>query len=224
MPIRLNLLAEAQAAEEMRRRDPVKRALVVAVVFISLMLMWSSSLQLKVMLAKSSLNRVEGQIGARTNQYRNVLDNEKKIKEIKDRLGALQHLAANRFLNANLLNALQHAMVDDVQLLHLRLEQTYAAIEPPKPPSGQDHGARATVPAVTERIVLTLGARDSSPNPGDQINKFKEVVACHPYFREMLDKTNAITLKNFSLPLVAAATGKPCVLFSLECRYQEKTR
>ena len=28
MPIRLNLLAEAQAAEELRRRDPVKRALM----------------------------------------------------------------------------------------------------------------------------------------------------------------------------------------------------
>ena len=29
MPIRLNLLAEAQEAEEMRRQDPVKRALLV---------------------------------------------------------------------------------------------------------------------------------------------------------------------------------------------------
>ena len=30
MPIRLNLLAEAQAAEDLRRRDPVKRALWLA--------------------------------------------------------------------------------------------------------------------------------------------------------------------------------------------------
>ncbi len=35
MPIRLNLLAEAQAAEEMRRRDPVKRALWLAGLIIA---------------------------------------------------------------------------------------------------------------------------------------------------------------------------------------------
>ena len=39
MPIRLNLLAEAQALEESRRRDPVKRA-VWAGVFLVLALAW----------------------------------------------------------------------------------------------------------------------------------------------------------------------------------------
>ncbi|MGC3957234.1 MAG: hypothetical protein QM813_04480 [Verrucomicrobiota bacterium] len=52
MPIRLNLLAEAQAAEELRRNDPVKRALWVSVLLIALVLVWASSLQLKLIVAK----------------------------------------------------------------------------------------------------------------------------------------------------------------------------
>jgi len=38
MPIRINLLAESQALEEMRRRDPVKRAIWVGVLVVSLLL------------------------------------------------------------------------------------------------------------------------------------------------------------------------------------------
>ena len=60
MPIRLNLLAEAQAAEELRRRDPVKRAIWIGALILAAMLVWSSSRQLQVMLASSELNRLEG--------------------------------------------------------------------------------------------------------------------------------------------------------------------
>jgi len=42
MPIRLNLLAEAQAAEEARRRDPVKRAIWIGALLVSVVLVWSS--------------------------------------------------------------------------------------------------------------------------------------------------------------------------------------
>ena len=39
MPIRINLLAEAQAAEEMRRKDPVKRAVWIGGFVIFLVLL-----------------------------------------------------------------------------------------------------------------------------------------------------------------------------------------
>src|SRR5580765_5785017 len=59
MPIRLNLLAEAQAAAEMRRRDPVKRAIMASVVLIALALGWSGYLYLKSMMANSDLGKIE---------------------------------------------------------------------------------------------------------------------------------------------------------------------
>ena len=67
MPIRLNLLAEAQAAEEARRRDPVKRAILAAAFLVAIMLAWSSWLQGRAMLASNQLSREETAI-ERTDQ------------------------------------------------------------------------------------------------------------------------------------------------------------
>ncbi|MEY2429371.1 MAG: hypothetical protein QOJ40_2256, partial [Verrucomicrobiota bacterium] len=125
MPIRLNLLAEAQAIEDMRRRDPVKRAIWTGAILGSLMLVWSSSLQLKVMLASNEVGHVEGQMNTRKKDFQGVLDNQKKTEEIRQKLAALQQLTTNRFLQATLLNALQQATADDVQLVRIKTDQTY---------------------------------------------------------------------------------------------------
>src|SRR5262245_41310791 len=126
MPIRLNLLAEAQTAEDLRRRDPVKRLIWGASGIVIVVLIWSSSLQLRAMMSKSELNRIEGQIAANTAQYNVVVANQKKLGEINHKLTALERLATNRFLQANVLNALQQATAEDIQLLRLRCEQTYS--------------------------------------------------------------------------------------------------
>ena len=53
MAIHINLLAESQALEEMRRRDPVKRAIWVGAIVGALVLAWSGYLQVKLMAATS---------------------------------------------------------------------------------------------------------------------------------------------------------------------------
>ena len=225
MPIRLNLLAEAQAAEEIRRRDPVKRTLWLAGLIICLMLAWSSFLQLKTTVARSDLNRVESQMSARTNVYQQVLEDQRKNLEIEWMAGRLRELSASRLLCGNLLNALQHTTVDDVQLLRLRIDQAYAQTLAVKS-STNDEGvvSRGKPATATEHIVLTLEASDSSPNPGDQVGKFKQALAANPYFQKVLAKTNAITLKNLSAPQLSPGNGSISVLFTLECRYPEITR
>jgi hypothetical protein len=224
MPIRLNLLAEAQVAEEMRRRDPVKRALWVAALIIALVLVWSSVLQLRTTLANSDVTRVEAQMGARTNEFRQILDNQKKTAEIDGRVRVLRQLAGHRFLQGNLLNALQQTTVEDVQLIRLRVEQGYTLFEGTKSRTNDDNVLIPGKPATaTERIVVNLEGLDSSANPGDQVKSFKGALATNAYFKEMLVKTNAVNLKNL-VQQVAPVTGKPCVMFTLECRYPEKTR
>jgi hypothetical protein len=228
MPIRLNLLAEAQAAEEMRRRDPVKRALWIGAILTSLVLVWSSSLQLKAMLAASDAGRVEGQMNQNSNSYKVVLDNLKKTDEVHTKIVALYQLSTNRFLQGNLLNALQQTNADDVQLLHLKLDQSYAVVEATKPRTNENNRVIPGKPgSATEKIVLMLDGFDSSANPGDQVATYKKAVATHPYFRSLLGRTNEVNLKNLSPPElmpIAGSVGKACVLFTLECRLQEKTR
>src|SRR5262249_40779017 len=125
MPIRLNLLAEAQAAEDMRRRDPVKRAMIGGALAVCLMLAWSSSLQLKSMVLSSQVSRAEGQMKDFTNDFAQVLANQKKTEDVNNKLAKLHELSADRFLQASALNALQQTIVDDVQLIHLKTEQSY---------------------------------------------------------------------------------------------------
>src|SRR5439155_14481192 len=139
MPIRLNLLAEAQAAEDMRRRDPVKRAVWIAALLVCLMLVWSSSLQLKAIMLSSEVSRADGAMKSFTNDFQQVLQNQKKVEDVRHKLGALQALATNRFLQTNALNALQQTIVDDVQVIHLRTEQNYVFTDEIKPRTNDTH-------------------------------------------------------------------------------------
>ena len=224
MPIRLNLLAEAQAAEELRRRDPVKRSLWVAGLVIALMLAWSSFLQLRVTLASSEVTKIEAQMGARTNEFRQILDNQKKTVEMDNKLNLLRQLAAHRFLNGTLLNALQQTTVDDAQLVRLRVDQALVTIEGTKTRTNADNVVvKGRPPRTTEKILLNLEGLDLSPNPGDQVNRFKDMLTANSYFKNMLTRTNPVNLKSLSPPQVAPITGKPCVSFNLECRYSDKT-
>jgi hypothetical protein len=225
MPIRLNLLAEAQAAEDLRRRDPVKRALGLAGLIIALILVWSSYLQLRAALANSDVTALEAQIGTHTNEFRQVLDNQKKTVEMNEKLRVLRVLAANRFLNGTLLNALQQTTVEDVQMLRLKVDQLYTVAEGTKTRTNDDGAViRGRPPTTIEKTVLNLEGIDSSANPGEQVNRFKSVLATNVYFKGMLVQTNPVSLKNLSPPQVSPVTGKPCVIFTLECRYPEKTR
>ena len=223
--IRLNLLAEAQAAEELRRRDPVKRAIWLAVLIVALMLAWSSSLQLKSILGHSEISRLEADIKSHTSQYELVLANQKQIADIKQKITGLQQLTNNRLLNGTLLNALQQTTFDEVQLLRLRVEQLYTTVAGTKARTNESGTLIPGKPATaTETIRLTLEGGDSSDNPGDGLNKYREALANAPYFKQNLVPTNGITLKSLTPPEISALTGKRSVIFSPECHYPEVTR
>jgi hypothetical protein len=225
MPIRVNLLAEAQALEELRRRDPVKRTIWICGCVVAAALIWSGSLYAKGLVRRGELKSVQADLQTRTNDYRRVLASQKRLTEVNQRLERLQQLATNRYLNGNVLQALQQTTVDEVQLMRLMTVQDYQLTEETKARTNEAGRVLAPKPAtVTERIALTLDAKDSSPNPGDQVNRFKEKILSAPYFRQALGKTNEINLRTISTPQTDADTGKAFVLFTLECRFPEKVR
>ncbi len=224
MPIRLNLLAEDLAAEEMRRRDPVKRALWLGGLLVAAALVWSGALQVRTLAVAAQLQRLEGDIATRTNDFQDVLAMENRTREVESHLAALHRLATNRFLNGNLLNALQQTTVEHVELTRLKVDQTYQYTEPTKDKNSPGGRVIRGKPATwTERIVVTLEARDGSPNPGDQINPYKQTLASHPYFQGLLGRTNEVRLVALSAPM-STPDGRSFVHFTLECRLPEVTR
>jgi hypothetical protein len=223
MPIRINLLAEAQAAEELRRRDPVKRMIFCGAFLVALMLVWSSSLQLKAMLAKKDVSDRLTEIETRTNEFQRVQTDQKKMADIKGKLDALKKMTNSRFLQGNLLNALQQVSVTGVQLTRIKVDQDCFFAAGARPQTNGDRIIPGRPDSVTERIVVSLDARDSGPTPGDQVNKFKEAIAAQAYFKTGLNKTNGVQLTYLSPPQVGP-DGKSFVLFTLQCNFPEITR
>jgi hypothetical protein len=223
MPIHINLLAEAQAAEELRRRDPVKRVLFLGASLVMVALVWSGMIEINAVLANQRLAGVQTAIDTYTNQYRTALANQKMLVAARGKLAALQKLQDSRFLQGNLLDALQQTVVNGVQLTRLRVDQSYVQTEGTDPQTNGDRVIMGRPPIVRERIVVSLDARDFSENPGDQVNKFKNAITTQPYFKAVLDKTNSIELTALSAPQ-NGPDGKPFVLFSVECHYPDQIR
>ena len=223
MPIRINLLAEALAEDELRRRDPVKRAIYVGALLVALSLVWFSSTWLEYMIEKNGLSLIQNDISSHTNEYNMVQNDRKKNNEIQKRIDALQKLSNDRFLQGNLLNALQQTYVPYVQLTRLRVDQSYVVSEA-VPPKTNSLGVVPGRPAATvEKVVVTFDAKDYSPNSGDQVNRFKDALIRQDYFSSNLDSTNGIRLANLSATQISPE-GKPFVLFTVECRFLDKNQ
>jgi hypothetical protein len=230
MPIRINLLAEAQALEDLRRRDPVKRVILAGIISVILVLFWSSLLLFNTMITKSDLNRLEGDLYSRTNDNHQILESKNKLVEHKHKLNELHRLTTNRFLNGNLLEALQKNTVDNVQLMRLKVIQTYVvSTQEEKPKAGSERSAARTTKAseksvkITEKTVLTLEAKDTNPTGSDANTTFQDKLSNAPYFQNVLGITNNFRLAFLGTPQTDPE-GKTFVLFTLEARFPEKTR
>jgi hypothetical protein len=217
MPIHINLLAETQAAEMMRRKDPVKRILFGGISLAAIFIAWGGFVEVQVLLANAQVGTVQQKINVHTNAFQSATDNMRRISAAKDKMAALDKLQQARFLQGNLLDALQHATVDGVQLTRLRLSQTYSTAQRQGP-----KGKPGPVVYV-EEISLRLDARDFSANPGDQVGKFTEALANNSYFEAMLGKTNAVRLVGTPSTPQGEGIGRN-VTFAVECRFPTQTR
>ncbi|HEY4414736.1 MAG TPA: hypothetical protein VGO57_03505 [Verrucomicrobiae bacterium] len=215
MPIQLNLLSEALAEEDLRRRDPVKRAIFAGIVLVFASFVWFSFSWLNHMIETSNLNRTQSDIDAHKSGYDQVVANIKTTADAQNRMEALQKLSAARFLQGNLLNALQHLYVPNVQLLRSSISQNITRKD--------STIGKTTVSSFIEHAVLTLDAKDFSPNPGDQVNHYKDALGQLDYFKSHADTNSGIKLSNISAAQ-PGPDGKPFVLFSLEFHFSDQTR
>ncbi len=221
MPLQINLLAEQQLEAEMRRKDPVKRGYWIAGLIVALMIVWVFSLKMTLWAASSSTTRAKLELESREKKASQVRTNLVKTADIERRLEALNELAVNRVLWGPMLDALQFSMLDDVQLLTLRVRQKYS-VDP-----GVRANARAgikEVPASSkEQIVLYIDAKCYAAE--DEIMQFKRNIQNHPNFKGIFTNDSSVRLTPPSLRQVDPAdSARTFVTFSLECYYPEKVR
>jgi Tfp pilus assembly protein PilN len=224
MPIRVNLLAEAQAAEVERRKDPVKRGLIVGAILVAVVLGWAAKLQISIGTSKTELTTLETKWQSLEKSYAGVVESQRQMIEAEQKLVALEQMTTNRFLWGTALNAFQQTLngIDDIQVVRFRTEQLYAMTEEKKANTNGTIVIPGKPGLATEKISMTIEAIDANRQPGSQVNHFKETVANVPWFQSNLQKTNGVLLTSLSAP---QSTGsKPFVMFTLQCFFPEITR
>jgi hypothetical protein len=222
MPIRINLLAEAQAAEEMRRKDPVKRAIWIGGFVVFLTLLAALTLQLKISRVRSDIARLSTSWAAIESKVKQVDEHRHATRTLESKLSALDQFATNRVLWASALNAFQETTVDKVQMVHLRTEQTFTVNEGTKPRTNDTTVIPGKPGSVTEHIVVMIDGRDYSPRQADQVPQFKSALTKSPYFAATLHKTNKIQLTSLSAP--QRDGERAFVGFGLQLFFEDKER
>ena len=226
MPIRINLLAERQAIEDLRRRDPVKRAAFVGAGLTALMLAWITSLMVERISSKGELATLDQRIQSSSKDYRQVLDNQQNLVSTRQKLVALHQLSTNRFLIGNMLEVLQKSAVDNIQLTQLKINQSYALYEGTKTGTNADTGevVQGKPATATEKISIVITAKDSGLVPGDAIGRYQSALSHDAFFHALIaNGTNDFRLTT-SLRPQPDADGRSYVSFTLEARLPDKIR
>ena len=222
MPIRINLLAEQQAAEERRRRDPVKRAFWVGGFCVSLMLLWSLYLVLEKWNHAEEEARLQAKWHSLETNSVQVLTNRARIFDIDRKLALLHQAATNRFLWGPFLNSLQFTGEKDLELLHVSIRQDYIETPEVKParPGGRFEPATST-----ERIVTTLVAKYSGTSPEQGIEQYKRTLRSDAFLKRCFTNENSLKLAGFPQRLVdPLEPSRAYSQFTLEGALPERTR
>lgn len=125
MPIRINLLAEQQAAEEMRRRDPIKRAIYAGAFLVVLMILWIAATQVKVSAARKELADYQQRLAKVEEASKEVRNDRSEIAIQASTIEDLDEYSTNRFFWGSFLNAVQHIALDKIRLVEISGRHKY---------------------------------------------------------------------------------------------------
>jgi hypothetical protein len=193
-------MAEAQFAEEMRRRDPVKRAIWICGFVIFLVVLWIAKIQMDIVFENSKLKNIDAELASKKDKYAAVTNNQARIGDITRKLTALENLTTNRFLWGNVLNALQQTVVDQVQVTRVDGSQLIAQEDGQTIGSG---AAKKTLPpAAVEKITLTIDAKDLNPNLQNYA-AYKNKLSNFEFFLKHLGRRDGFVMDGVLSPLTA---------------------
>lgn len=221
MPIRINLLAEEQYLDEMRRRDPVKRGAWLGGFMVFLMLLWWGWLLFSSHNAKNSLAGHEASLKRIEGKSKDTGDQIKKAGDIEKNIHGLNRMATNRVLWSACMNALQECTLEQIQITRIRADQNYNLV----PAVLSKERGKSKPASSSERIVLMITARDYGRPEDESSIKLRDKILGHPWFKQHLAKENPISFKGFSNPIADKDdASRVYISFTMECAFAEQVR
>ncbi len=218
MPIKINLLAEEQATEELRRKDPVKRAIIVAVALMVLMLIWVGVNWISLRGVNQKFADVNAAVDGLKKAKEDAEGNQKKIRDNQYKIDMLKKMSVARPLWAPVFDTLQRSTLDEVQVLRIKADQIYQVTPAFVPPRGSTLKPK---PAVSKQIItMTIEAQDNSEKL-DSYNRLRETLAVA--LKDHLGTNGTVSLKTLNQAR-ENEQGKKYLTFSLECGFTEVVR
>jgi hypothetical protein len=125
MPIRINLLAEQQAAEEARRKDPVKRALWIGSALIFLTVVWTLLGVMETKARRAEVLNLTADFTKVDESARQFRNKQAEAGDIERRISSLERYSTNRVLWGSTLDAFQKLTVENIKFQNLSSSQQY---------------------------------------------------------------------------------------------------
>ncbi len=219
--IEINLLAEKIESEEMHRRDPVRRGAWISASVLVLLLIWAGVLWFQRAHAKHELEETEAKLTRMAAVSKAAFAQASAVAAVEQTLQSLNALETNRFIWSLPLNALQFAVVPQIQVVRLKMAQTLANTPATKATVKNDVPIPAKPAVYTERISLTIQAKDSGNPPA--VENFIQRLGSEEYFHDQLRKTEPVRLIERLPPQIDPSDpSRTFTLFTIECLYPER--
>ena len=219
----IDLLAEQKEAAEMRSKDPMRRVYGLAASLLGIMIIWLGYVLFDSQQVGSRINKLNAEMAALQTRFSGADADVKKAAEAEATLRGLESLAANRLLWAPALNALQFAVVDNMQVIRLQIAQQYSQTKgTPAVTNQTTKSVTRAIPAeTTELTIMTIQAKSSAkPSAAED---FMEALAESPWFKANLRSQSPIRLKeNQAAQIDPADPNKISILFTVECYAERK--
>ncbi len=235
MPIKLNLLAEQIEERERRRRDPVKRAGIIAGAIVAIFVLWVGSIQWTIMGRSSEIADLESTWKKLDSDYKKALALESDIQKVKNKNRALIQFARERFLWAPTLDELQFCMVNNVQVTQVTGSQKFTLEKQKDNKIDKKTGLleKAGSPGrSTESTIFTIQAYDYGDG-GDDWNYFAFKSTLESRFKDRFFGQSEedeevvpgkVTLQEVSSPLVDPITSVRYRNLEIDCEFPLVTR
>lgn len=220
MPIKINLLAEEQAAEELRRKDPVKRSIYAGAGLAGLVVVWAVANWFGLMGYDKRLQALKADFAAIEAAAKEAEANRKRVSELESKLEMLKKLSASRPIWAPTLDVFQRSTVDQIEMTRLRVDQSYVVTPAFVPPRGSELKPKPAT--ALQKVSLTIDAKDL--NYRDQnYTKYKDMISNLPVFKESAYGPVNVALRQVSPPRDNPDGGQ-FITFSIECQYPDVVR
>ena len=224
----LNLLAEQQEMAESRRRNPLKRVALFSLLLLAAMFLWLSYYKFLNSSVARETSRFHTELRAIQPAANAVNSNTLRISQIQGSLGDLEIISSNRYQWGPFLQALQHVMLDQIQVI--RVTGDRHAVHAPAVKASTNRSGKvlqARPASTTERIIFSIQAKDYGDPPSTE--KFMAAIASEPYMREFLREVDPVALKNRNQRQSDPDDPtKSFIVFTIECYvervFNESTR